>query len=197
MELAEYNGWENKFTWLVHLHLSSEHGMMQAMVDLVARTVDDRAAGRAVERWVQTSVNGWVTSSPHRDTSCDAYVRLLTWDVVGVALAYTDWDTLVKLLMGQRLRCENPFTWTLHTSATTVTEFQHPVQSLLQAVPSVYAGAYVLQGWFREWIDEWFNTSLSQRRQSPAVWMLVHNLIQNVYDVVVWEHVARAFRDRY
>jgi hypothetical protein len=24
MQLREYNGWENKFTWLVHLHLSNE-----------------------------------------------------------------------------------------------------------------------------------------------------------------------------
>ncbi len=29
MELSEYNGWENKFTWLVHLHLSSEEHLMQ------------------------------------------------------------------------------------------------------------------------------------------------------------------------
>jgi hypothetical protein len=29
MELREYNGWENKFTWLVHLRLSSEERLMQ------------------------------------------------------------------------------------------------------------------------------------------------------------------------
>ena len=197
MEWSEYNGWENKFTWLVHLHLSSEHGMMQAMVDLVARTVDDVIAGRDVERWLQTAVNGWVTGSPYRDTSSDAYIRLLAWDLVGTALAYADWEMLVKLLRGQKTRCDNPFTWTLHSSSTTVAEFQHPVQSLLQVASSLYAGADVLQGWFREWIDEWFEASLLQRQQSPAVWMLVHNLIQNVYSVVAWEHVARAFRDRY
>jgi hypothetical protein len=26
---------------------------------------------------------------------------------------------------------------------------------------------------------------------------LVHNLVQNIYGVVVWEHVARAFRPEY
>jgi len=197
MEWSEYNGWENKFTWLVHLHLSSEQGMMQEMVDLVARTVNDRAAGRDVERWVQTAVNGWVTGSPHRDTSFDAYVRLLAWDVVGVALAYADWDTLVKLLLGQKTRCDNPFTWTLHSSSTTVAEFQHPVQSLLQTASSLYVGADALHEWFRECVDEWFNAPLPHRQQSPAVWMLVHNLIQNVYGVVAWEHVARAFRPGY
>jgi hypothetical protein len=33
MELSEYNGWENKFTWLVHLHLSSEEHLMQDYIE--------------------------------------------------------------------------------------------------------------------------------------------------------------------
>ncbi len=197
MEWSEYNGWENKFTWLVHLHLSSEQGMMQEMVDLVARTMDDRAAGRLVERWVQAGVNGWVTGFPHRDTSSDAYIRLLAWDVVGTALAYADWDVLVKLLVGQNMRCDNPFTWTLHRSMTTVAEFEQPVSALLQTASSLYAGADTLHEWFRETIDVWFNAALPQRQQSPAVLMLVHNLFQDVDGVVAWEHVARAFRPGY
>ena len=197
MEWSEYNGWENKFTWLVHLHLSSEQGMMQEMVDLVARLSDDRAAGRLVERWVQAGVNGWVTGFPHRDTSYDAYIRLLAWDVVGTALAYADWDVLVKLLVGQHRRCDNPFTWTLHRSVTTVAEFEQPAQALLHTASSLYAGADTLHEWFRETIDAWFNAALPQRQQSPAVLMLVHNLFQDVDGVVAWEHVARAFRAGY
>ena len=197
MEWSEYNGWENKFTWLVHLHLSSEQGMMQEMVDLVARLSDDRTAGRLVERWVQAGVNGWVTGFPHRDTSSDAYIRLLAWDVVGTALAYADWDVLVKLLVGQNMRCDNPFTWTLHRSMTTVAEFEQPVSALLQTASSLYAGADTLHEWFRETIDVWFNAALPQRQQSPAVLMLVHNLFQDVDGVVAWEHVARAFRPGY
>jgi hypothetical protein len=38
MELREYNGWENKLTWLVHLHLSSEEHLMNEMTSLVANT---------------------------------------------------------------------------------------------------------------------------------------------------------------
>ena len=170
---------------------------MPTMVDLIARTVDDRTVGREVERWVQTAVNGWVTGSPHWDTFSDAYVRLLAWDVVGVALAYADWDTLVKLLMGQAIRCENPFTWTMHRSCTTVTEFEHLVHSLLQTASSPFVGADALYEWFREDVDEWFNAPLPQRQQASAVWMLVYNLIQNVYGMVAWEHVARAFQPGY
>src|SRR6202022_79193 len=36
MELSEYNGWENRFTWLMHLHLSSEQVLMQEVAALVA-----------------------------------------------------------------------------------------------------------------------------------------------------------------
>ena len=197
MEWSEYNGWENKFTWLVHLHLSSEQGMMQEMVDLVARLADDRAAGRLVERWVQAGVNGWVTGFPHRDMSSDAYIRLLAWDVVGTALAYADWDVLVKLLVGQHMRCDNPFTWTLHRSVTTVAEFEQPVLAMLQTASSLYASADTLHEWFRETMDVWLNAALPQRQQSPAVLMLVHNLFQDVDGVVAWDHVARAFRPGY
>jgi len=197
MEWSEYNGWENKFTWLVHLHLSSEQGMMQAMVDLVSRTPDGRFAGLHVKRWVEDMVNGWVTGFSHRDTSFDAYVRLLAWDVVGTALAYADWDRLVKLFIGQETISENPFTWTLYRHMTTVAEFQQPVHLLLQTAPSPYAGADALHEWFRECVDEWFNALLPQRQQSPAVLMLVHTLVQNVYGVVAWEHVAQAFRPGY
>jgi hypothetical protein len=128
----------------VHLHLSSEQDLIHEIVDLVARTPDGMAAGRLVERWVQAAVNGWVTGFPHRDTSFDAYIRLLAWDLVGTALAYD-----------------------------------------------------ALQEWFRETVDEWFNASLPHRQHSPAVLMLVHNLVQNIYGVVAWEHVARAFRPEY
>jgi hypothetical protein len=197
LKLSSYNGWENKFTWLVHLHLSSEQGLMHEIVNLVARTSDDVAAARLVERWVQTAVNGWVTGFPHRDTSLDAYIRLLAWDLVGTALAYADWDRLVKLLTGQETTNENPLTWTLHSSITTVAEFHQPVSVLLQTASSLYAGVDTLQAWFRETVDEWFNASLPRRQHSPAMLILVHNLVQNIYGVVAWEHVARAFRPGY
>ena len=197
MQWSDYNGWENKFTWLVHLHLSSEQGMMQEMVDLVARTSDDRTAGLHVKWWVEDMVNGWVMGFPHREMSFDAYIRLLAWDVIGTALAYADWDRLVKLFIGQEITSENPFTWTLYRRLVTVAEFQQPVSALLHTASSLYAGADALHEWFRETIDVWFNAALSQRQQSPAVLMLVHNLIQNIYGVVCWEHVARAFRAGY
>jgi hypothetical protein len=69
-----------------------------------------------------------VTGFDGRETFYDEPVRLLAWDLVGSALGYADWDTLVKLLMGQRITCDNPFSWTLYKSVTTVPYFQQTVQ---------------------------------------------------------------------
>jgi hypothetical protein len=41
MEVCSYNGWENKFTWLVHLHLSNEECLMNEIVELVAQEPND------------------------------------------------------------------------------------------------------------------------------------------------------------
>jgi hypothetical protein len=197
VELSEYNGWENKFTWLVHLHLSNEQSVMHDMVDLVARTSDDRMAGLQMKWWVEDMVKVWITGLAGREAIYDKQMRLLAWDMVGAALAYADWDVLVSLLLGQAIPCENAFTVTLHTSITTVHFFHEPARALLQVASSPYAYADVLQGWFREQVDAWMNVPQTRRSLLPAIVMLVHNLLQDSYGVVCWEHVARAFRAGY
>ncbi|MGI9059440.1 MAG: hypothetical protein ACR2H5_12750 [Ktedonobacteraceae bacterium] len=194
MELADYNGWENKFTWLVHLHLSNEQSLMNEIVGLVVSTSDDRFAGLRVKWWIEDMVKGWIMGFPGREASFDEQMRLLVWDVAGTALAYADWDVLVKLLIGQAVTDGNPFTRTLHKSITTMSFFHQPAQTLLQAASSPYAYADALQGWFREQIDAWMDVPPTHRSLLPALVMLVHTLIQNTYAVVSWEHVARAFR---
>ncbi len=100
MELPSYNGWENKFTWLVHLHLSNEADLSNEITALVASIPDDVVAGRFVEAWVQAMLTNWLTQVPGRTNFYDAYIMLLAWDLIGSALAYADWDVLARLLMG-------------------------------------------------------------------------------------------------
>ena len=190
LELSSYNGWENKFTWLVHLHLSNEQHLMNEMVDLVARTPDDGASGQLVEQWVQTAIAGFLG----RNMRCNEHFRLLAWDLVGSALAYADWDRLVLLLLGQVATCDNPFTWTLHNSITNDAHVQKTMYQFMQDASSFYACADTVQAWFREQVDEWFDALATHRQQYSAVFMLVNNLLQNTYGIVFWEHVARAFR---
>ena len=87
MELSEYNGWENKFTWLVHLHLSNEQSLMHEIVDLIACTSDDRTAGLHMKWWIEDMVKVWVTGFAGRESMYDDQIRLLVWAMVGAALA--------------------------------------------------------------------------------------------------------------
>jgi len=101
LELSSYNGWENKFTWLVYLHLSNEQSVTQEIATLVANKPNYCPAGRLVEMWVKSALANWYTCFPGRNRHYDEYVRLLVWGVVSSALAYADWDTLVALLAGE------------------------------------------------------------------------------------------------
>jgi hypothetical protein len=113
MEVESYNGWENKFTWLVHLHLSNEQAVIQEIMALVARQPDDREAGRLIEMWVKGALFTCLTGVAGRVFLSDEFLRLLAWDLAGSALAYADWDGLVALLTGCRQESENLFTLTL------------------------------------------------------------------------------------
>ena len=88
--MDSYNGWENKFTWLVHLHLSSQKDLMHEITTLVAREPNRYPAGRLVEMWVKSTITNWSTCFPGRDRHYDDDVRLLMWDLVGSALANAD-----------------------------------------------------------------------------------------------------------
>ncbi len=50
-----YNGWENKFTWLMHLHLSNEERLMDEITHLV-RALFTPVGTRT---WRPTPSHGW------------------------------------------------------------------------------------------------------------------------------------------
>ena len=193
MELREYNGWENKFTWLMHLHLSSEEPLMNEMATLVANAPIGYPVGKLVEKWVVDALTNWQMNIPHRNRAYDGYLRLLAWDMVGSALAYADWDMLVKLLAGETVTSDNLFTWSLYRSVMNDYHLQQPVGALMNEASNVYACADTLKDWFEAQIDAWIDTSAVRRQGNAVISVVVYNLIQSTYRVINWEHVARAF----
>ncbi len=107
-----YNGWENKWSWLVHLHLSNEQTLFLEIAQLVASEPNDGPAGRLVEMWVRLSITNWMNRFPGRNLSHDASIGLLVWDLLSSALANTKWNDLVILLTGSEV-ISNVFTMTL------------------------------------------------------------------------------------
>ncbi|HLL78889.1 MAG TPA: hypothetical protein VKT25_05280, partial [Ktedonobacteraceae bacterium] len=77
MELREYNGWENRFTWLMHLHLSNEQTLMHEVAALVANTSSNRKAGKLLATWVKATIFNWMCDRPGRDSRFDPNMRLL------------------------------------------------------------------------------------------------------------------------
>jgi hypothetical protein len=196
MEVESYNGWENKFTWLVHLHLSNEQALMQEIMALVVREPDDRMAGRLIEMWVKGALFNCLTGAAGRASLYDGFMRLLVWDLAGSALAYADWDGLVALLTGRGQASGNLFTLTLYRFIMSDDGLQAIMQEMLGAVPDVYTCTDAMKDWFREQLDTLFD-GVEVVPQPTVIVALIAELLQNTYTLVAWEHVARAFRPGY
>ena len=197
MELSEYNGWENKFTWLVHLHLSSEHHLMHEMTFLVAARPIGYPAGKLVEQWVSGVLTNWQMDVPDSFRAYTGYLRLLAWDLVSSALAYADWDILATLLAGGMVTSDNLFTWSLYHSIMNDSHLHQPVGVLMNEAPNAYACADTIKDWFEAQINAWVDASAVRRQHNATISVVVYNLIQNTYTVINWEHVARAFQPGY
>jgi hypothetical protein len=197
MELNTYNGWENKFTWLVHLHLSNEERLMNELVELVAGEPNEGAAGRLVEMWVKLALEHWLNRFPGRNKQHDGNLLLLVWDLAGSALAYADWDGLVALLVGEAQSCENLFTMTIYRDLLCDRQMQDWVVKVMHEAPNRYAAADTLREGLRAMLDAWMDASALHRRKQAFISRLVSDLIQNTYSLILWEHVARAFRPGY
>ena len=192
----EYNGWENKWTWLVHLHLSNEQVLSLEIARLVMSEPNNEPAGHLVEMWVKSSITNWMTRFPGRNRSYDAYICLLVWDVLGSALASTQWDDLVTLLAGGVI-VSNAFTMTLLRCIESSRWLQAHLEVVLCDAASIYAAADALKAWFETLVAQWIDKMAVGRKMTAAMTQVFNGLIQNAYGLIVWEHVARAFRPDY
>ncbi len=125
------------------------------------------------------------------------YLRLLVWDVVGSALAHADWESLVRLLRGETVTSDNLITWSLYCSILNESHLHQPVGTLMQEAPDAYACADTLMDWFEAQINAWIDASEVCRRCNATISVVVNNLLQSAYEVINWEHVARAFQPGY
>ena len=153
----EYNGWENRFTWLVHLHLSNEQALSNEIALMVAREPNNWPAGRLVEIWVKVAVANWMNRFPGRNRVHDAQVALLVCDLLGSALAYAEWDELVVLLTGNE-QASNVFTMTLYCCIQSSRWLRSHMEKLLRDAASTYAAADAMKAGFEAVLAEWIDT---------------------------------------
>src|SRR6266567_167036 len=190
----EHNGWENKWTWLVHLHLSNEQEVYLEIARMVESEPNNGPAAGLVEMWVKSSIEHWLTAFPGRNTSHDETIRLLVWDMVGAALAYAEWDKVVLLLMGYGKTQHNLFTATLFRNMVHTDEVFHQISLLLKKTAIVGVAADMLKEGFEEQLSEWIELAAVGLHIGFLYARTFSELVVNTYVLVFWEHVARAFR---
>ena len=192
----EYNGWENRFTWLVHLHLSNEQALSNEISQMVAGEPNNWPAGRLVEMWVKVAVANWMNRFPGRNRVHDGQVALLVWDLLGSALAYAEWDELVLLLAGNE-QVSNAFTMTLYRCIQSSRWLRSHMDRLLRDAASTYAATDAMKDWFEAVLADWIDKMAMGQKINAHIMPLFEGLVQNTYGLIVWEHVARAFRPEY
>ncbi len=166
---------------------------MHEITGLVADAANDGAAGWRVQMWVKMALENWLTGYAGRDWSQDDAMRLLASDLVGSALASVDWDVLVRLLVGETISTDNLFTLTLYQSIMSCPDWQQQFSVLLHLSASVYACADLLKDWMREMLDTWIDMLSARFQRGSPFAMLVSGLLANTYEVICWQHIARAF----
>jgi hypothetical protein len=185
-----YNGWENKWTWLLHLHLSNEACLMEEITELVMQEPNDGAAGRLLEMWVKVALSNWLSLFPVREIQHDEEMRLLAWGLLGSALAYVEWVQLIELLGSGGATDADLLTMTVYRSVLGSSQLQKQVGTVLRHASSLYAGADEVKEWFEVQLDTWIEyLSARLRKQAPCS-KLCRGLIQNVYGLIAWEHFA-------
>src|SRR5712691_11680537 len=88
------------------------------------------------------------------------------------ALAYTDWDILVRLLSGEPMTDDNLFTRLLHGSIMIDSHLHQPVGMLMHEAPHVYACADTLKGWFEAQINAWVDAPAVRRQRNATISVL-------------------------
>ena len=131
-----------------------------------------------------------------RNRSNDAYIGLLVWDLLDSALANSGWIDLVTVLTGGEV-ISNVFTMMLTRGIQQSPLLHIHIEVVLRDASSVYLAPDALKAWFEALLADWVDNMAVGRRVDPQTTQVFDGLIQNVYGLIVWEHVARAFRPGY
>jgi hypothetical protein len=190
---SDYTGWENKLTWLVHLHLSNELTLFLEIGQLVACESNDGPAGHLIEMWVRVSITNWINRFPGRNRSHDASIGLLEWDLFGTILGYIEWNELITLLTGNEV-VSNAFTMTLMRCIQQSRLLHTHIEVVLVDASSVYTSAGVLKAWFEALLADWVDKMVIGRNVDVQMTRVFETLTQGVYGLIFWEHMAGAFR---
>src|SRR5438105_1934971 len=130
--------------------------------------------------WVRSSIANWINRILGRDRQYDAQIGLLVWDLLGAALAYTEWDELVTLLSGGD-RASNVFTATLTHRIQQWPWLHAHLEVVIRHASSVVAAADELKAWFEALLADWIDRVVVGRKIDTAISPVFSALLQDTY----------------
>jgi hypothetical protein len=68
---------------------------------------------------------------------------------------------------------------------------------LLKDAPDAYVAAEAMKEGFEALLADWIDRMVVRRQRSALMSQVFGELLQNIYGLIAWEHVARAFRPKY
>ena len=112
------------------------------------------------------------------------------------ALEHTAWNDLVALLTDGEV-ISTLFTMTLLRSIQHSQLLYTHLEALLRDASSADAAAASLKAWFEALLADWVDKMALGHHVDVQIMHVFDGLMQNVYGLIFWEHVARAFRKGY
>jgi hypothetical protein len=143
--------------------------------------------------WVRLSITKWMNRFPGRNHSHDASIGLLVCDLLGSALRYIEWNDLVTLLAGYKV-ISNMSTMTLKHYIHQSLFLHTHLEGVLLDASSIHTAAETLQAWFEALFADWIDKMTLGGHVDLQITQVFGGLMQNVYGLIIWEHLARAFQ---
>jgi hypothetical protein len=111
-------------------------------------------------------------------------------------LKHTTWNDLVTLLIGGELT-STLFTMTLLRCIQQSQLLHTHSEALLRDASSTDTAAESLKAGFEALLADWVDKMALGHHVDVQITQVFDGLMQNVYGLIFWEHVARAFRKGY
>jgi hypothetical protein len=184
MDFEEYNGWPNFPSWETFSAMSSYYETYQELRDIANRS----ATPNEVKRFVTGAVEAWKANrpDPHQEAT-----HILIQDLIMSGVRRVNWTAVYDALRGERTHLDDvdEITALAYTLLS-----QTAWESIVEGAKYLTDADTLLQDWLQDQCITWIESPDARRHRGPVA-QFANTVLDIYFSVVIWEHVARAFRE--
>lgn len=184
MEFEEYNGWPNFPTWDTFSAMSSYYETYQEL----RRIADRSTTPNEVKRFIIGAVEAWKANrlTAHQEATC-----ILVQDFIMSGLRQVNWTAVNDALRGERTHLDDADeVTTLAYTLLSQTEWE----SIVKGAEFLTDADTLLQNWLQDQCITWIESPDARWHRGPVA-QFANTVLDIYFSVVVWENLARAFRE--